>query len=120
MDCCKACLCGGHRLRLTCENMQDCERPRAQQTWVIALGDLAVRFPNILEPWTAGMYRVLEDPHEGQGPFHAPSSCTPAHNLSQKCASAELTSLHRRYLPCSRTGGPTWSSSQNLGIRVQA
>ena len=32
---------------------------------VIALGDLSVRFPNTLEPWTAKMYGILEDPHEG-------------------------------------------------------
>ena len=37
---------------------------------VIALGDLAVRFPNVLEPWTAKMYCVLEDPHAG-APFWA-------------------------------------------------
>ena len=32
---------------------------------VIALGDLAVRWPNTLEPWTASMYGVLDDPNEG-------------------------------------------------------
>lgn len=28
----------------------------------IALGDLAVRFPNLLEPWTENMYARLRDP----------------------------------------------------------
>lgn len=28
----------------------------------IALGDLAVRFPNLLEPWTENMYSRLQDP----------------------------------------------------------
>jgi len=28
----------------------------------IALGDLAVRFPNLLEPWTEYMYARLRDP----------------------------------------------------------
>jgi condensin complex subunit 1 len=28
----------------------------------IALGDLAVRFPNLLEPWTEHMYARLGDP----------------------------------------------------------
>ena len=28
----------------------------------IALGDLAVRFPNLLEPWTEHMYARLRDP----------------------------------------------------------
>lgn len=28
----------------------------------IALGDLAVRFPNLLEPWTENMYARLKDP----------------------------------------------------------
>ena len=28
----------------------------------ISLGDLAVRFPNLLEPWTENMYARLRDP----------------------------------------------------------
>lgn len=28
----------------------------------ISLGDLAVRFPNLLEPWTENMYSRLHDP----------------------------------------------------------
>lgn len=28
----------------------------------VALGDLAVRFPNLLEPWTENMYARLRDP----------------------------------------------------------
>lgn len=28
----------------------------------VALGDLAVRFPNLLEPWTEHMYARLRDP----------------------------------------------------------
>lgn len=28
---------------------------------MVALGDLASRFPNTLEPWTANMYAPLED-----------------------------------------------------------
>lgn len=35
---------------------------------VIALGDLAVRFPNVLEPWTPHMYRPLTDADPGAGP----------------------------------------------------
>ncbi|XP_018677159.2 condensin-1 complex subunit CAP-D2 isoform X1 [Musa acuminata AAA Group] len=30
----------------------------------VALGDLAVRFPNLLEPWTENMYAQLRDPSE--------------------------------------------------------
>ena len=32
---------------------------------VIAVGDLAFRFPNILEPWTPHIYRQLSDPDHG-------------------------------------------------------
>lgn len=32
---------------------------------VTALGDLAFRFPNVLEPWTAHMYSPLRDPDLG-------------------------------------------------------
>lgn len=32
---------------------------------VIALGDLALRFPNVLEPWTEHIYRPLGDPDTG-------------------------------------------------------
>ena len=34
-------------------------------TLVVALGDLTVRFPNLLEPWNARLYRCLRDPHVG-------------------------------------------------------
>ena len=33
---------------------------------VVALGDLAFRFPNVLEPWTAFMYAPLGDPDLGE------------------------------------------------------
>ncbi len=33
---------------------------------VVALGDLAFRFPNSLEPWTAHMYQPLGDPDLGE------------------------------------------------------
>ena len=33
---------------------------------VIAMGDLAFRFPNLLEPWTHEMYQPLNDPDKGQ------------------------------------------------------
>ena len=33
---------------------------------VIAIGDLAFRFPNLLEPWTANMYEPLLDPDNGE------------------------------------------------------
>ncbi len=32
---------------------------------VIAIGDLAFRFPNLLEPWTPHMYRSLADSNIG-------------------------------------------------------
>ena len=33
---------------------------------VIAVGDLAFRYPNVLEPWTHNMYRPLSDPDKGK------------------------------------------------------
>ena len=33
---------------------------------VIAIGDLAFRFPNLLEPWTPHMYRSLADSNSGE------------------------------------------------------
>ena len=36
--------------------------PELRSNLTIALGDLALRFPNILEPWTEHMYRPLGDP----------------------------------------------------------
>lgn len=35
--------------------------PGVRCNLVIALGDLACRFPNIIEPWTASMYAPLAD-----------------------------------------------------------
>ena len=32
---------------------------------VVAIGDLAFRFPNVLEPWTQNIYRPLSDPDKG-------------------------------------------------------
>jgi len=31
---------------------------------MVALGDLAFRFPNLIEPWTAHLYSLLRDPEE--------------------------------------------------------
>lgn len=36
---------------------------------VIAVGDLAFRFPNLLEPWTPHMYRSLADSDTGASPL---------------------------------------------------
>ena len=32
---------------------------------VVALGDLAFRFPNLVEPWTAHLYQPLSEPAPG-------------------------------------------------------
>lgn len=39
--------------------------PKIRSNLVIALGDLALRFPNALEPWTEHVYRPLGDPDTG-------------------------------------------------------
>ena len=40
--------------------------PAVRSNLVIAIGDLAFRFPNLLEPWTANMYEPLLDPDDGE------------------------------------------------------
>lgn len=42
--------------------------PAVRSNLVIAIGDLAFRFPNLLEPWTASMYEPLLDPDNGDCP----------------------------------------------------
>lgn len=32
---------------------------------MVALGDMAVRFPNCIEPWTEHLYSALQDPDSG-------------------------------------------------------
>lgn len=40
--------------------------PVVRANAIIALGDLTVRFPNILEPWTQNLYaRLVKKPHRG-------------------------------------------------------
>ena len=51
--------------------------PAVRSNLVIALGDLAFRFPNLLEPWTERIYGPLSDPDTGltPPPFPPPSLC---------------------------------------------
>ncbi len=46
---------------------------------VIALGDLAFRFPNLVEPWTAHLYQPLADP----APSAPPTPPHPADPFAQ-------------------------------------
>ena len=39
--------------------------PRVRSSLVVAAGDLAVRFPNAVEPWTASLYAPLNAPEPG-------------------------------------------------------
>ena len=39
--------------------------PRVRSSLVVAAGDLAVRFPNAVEPWTAALYAPLDAPEPG-------------------------------------------------------
>lgn len=49
--------------RLPCSRMVE---PCIRSNLVIAVGDLAFRFPNLLEPWTHNMYRPLSDPDRSE------------------------------------------------------
>ena len=39
---------------------------RVRCNLIVAMGDLAVRFPNVLEPWTSHMYQPLSDADLGE------------------------------------------------------
>ena len=44
---------------------------------VVALGDLAFRFPNLVEPWTAHLYQPLSDPAPGAAHMHSRAPTAP-------------------------------------------
>ena len=57
--------------------------PAIRSNIVIAVGDLALRFPNTLEPWTANMYRPLSDSDPGAHPTPHPGATPPAPSWSR-------------------------------------
>lgn len=42
--------------------MESASSETVRSNCTIALGDLAIRFPNLVEPWTEHMYARLRDP----------------------------------------------------------
>eukprot|EP00514_Thraustochytrium_sp_LLF1b_P011965 CAMPEP_0184551660 /NCGR_PEP_ID=MMETSP0199_2-20130426/26089_1 /TAXON_ID=1112570 /ORGANISM="Thraustochytrium sp., Strain LLF1b" /LENGTH=1348 /DNA_ID=CAMNT_0026946923 /DNA_START=146 /DNA_END=4192 /DNA_ORIENTATION=+ len=52
-------------LRLLLTVLRDSQDPNVRSNIMIALGDLAVRFPNTIEPFTSQVYRRLRDPDVG-------------------------------------------------------
>ncbi|KAI4348619.1 hypothetical protein L6164_009323 [Bauhinia variegata] len=52
----------GANLQLLFTVMENANSEIVRSNCTIALGDLAVRFPNLLEPWTENMYARLRDP----------------------------------------------------------
>ena len=64
---------------------------------VIALGDLAFRFPNLLEPWTERIYGPLSDPDTGVSDFTQSQSCLIRFNVESAsqpvCASHPVCQL---------------------------
>ncbi|KHG09428.1 Condensin complex subunit 1 [Gossypium arboreum] len=63
---CNACLMSIHDYRcqilLLFTVVENAPSEIVRSNCTIALGDLAVRFPNLLEPWTENMYARLKDP----------------------------------------------------------
>ncbi|KAK2516781.1 Ncapd2 [Columba guinea] len=53
--------CDSH-LRLLFTMMEKSTLPAVRSNLIIAAGDLAIRFPNLLEPWTSHLYARLRDP----------------------------------------------------------
>ncbi len=47
------------------QNLNRSVEPAVRSNLVIAIGDLAFRFPNLLEPWTPNMYLPLSDSDDG-------------------------------------------------------
>uniref|UniRef100_A0A7S2REY1 Condensin complex subunit 1 C-terminal domain-containing protein n=1 Tax=Mucochytrium quahogii TaxID=96639 RepID=A0A7S2REY1_9STRA len=45
--------------------LRDCKNPEVRSNIMIAMGDLAVRFPNTVEPFNSQIYRSLRDPDVG-------------------------------------------------------
>ncbi|NXC97823.1 CND1 protein, partial [Certhia familiaris] len=53
--------CNSH-LRLLFTMMEKSTLPDVRSNLIIAAGDLAIRFPNLVEPWTSHLYARLRDP----------------------------------------------------------
>uniref|UniRef100_A0A8C3U3B1 Condensin complex subunit 1 n=1 Tax=Catharus ustulatus TaxID=91951 RepID=A0A8C3U3B1_CATUS len=53
--------CDSH-LRLLFTVMEKSTLPDVRSNLIIAAGDLAIRFPNLVEPWTSHLYARLRDP----------------------------------------------------------
>ncbi|XP_030313677.1 condensin complex subunit 1 isoform X1 [Calypte anna] len=53
--------CDSH-LRLLFTMMEKSTWPGVRSNLIIAAGDLAIRFPNLVEPWTSHLYARLQDP----------------------------------------------------------
>ncbi|XP_009576682.1 PREDICTED: condensin complex subunit 1-like, partial [Fulmarus glacialis] len=53
--------CDSH-LRLLFTMMEKSTLPGVRSNLIIAAGDLAIRFPNLVEPWTPHLYARLRDP----------------------------------------------------------
>ncbi|NXI35166.1 CND1 protein, partial [Galbula dea] len=56
--------CDSH-LRLLFTMMEKSSLPPVRSNLIIAAGDLAIRFPNLVEPWTSHLYARLRDPCPG-------------------------------------------------------
>ncbi|NXA62805.1 CND1 protein, partial [Mohoua ochrocephala] len=56
--------CDSH-LRLLFTMMEKSALPGVRANLIIAAGDLAIRFPNLVEPWTSHLYARLRDPCPG-------------------------------------------------------
>ncbi|NXY48218.1 CND1 protein, partial [Ceuthmochares aereus] len=50
------------QLRLLFTMMEKSALPAVRSNLIIAAGDLAIRFPNLVEPWTSHLYARLRDP----------------------------------------------------------
>lgn len=56
------CVLSDANLQLLFTVVESAPSDTVRSNCTIALGDLTVRFPNLLEPWTENMYARLRDP----------------------------------------------------------
>jgi hypothetical protein len=86
-----ACLCGSVALAANASSnttsvvLARLVEPAVRSNLVIALGDLAFRFPNLLEPWTERIYGPLSDPDTSKPLPVCPSSCDLLHHACLWC-----------------------------------
>lgn len=95
--------------------------PAVRSNLVIAIGDLAFRFPNLLEPWTANMYEPLLDPDNGEHLCHSVQHCLGAWRaLSQLPDCLHTWCFTLDWQPCNAVSPRVDTLCLRTGVRKNA